>query len=183
MKKATVKIISYLLFAATGIAAGWGGSYAVQLFTQPDDMAVMEIVSAEPQSDMEAVQLRVRGGQMEWFDGVRWNTAAAVADLKQNDPTEAESDAWRALVQQRDAAREAQRQEALAQLDREKTDLTAGEKPVVHQPAASRQPTPTPTPTPTPDPTPAPTPTPEPAPDPTPDPSPNPDPEWSGDHL
>ena len=187
MKKATVKIISYFLFATTGIAAGWGGSYAVQLFTQPDDMAAVEVVSIQPQDDMDAVQLRVRGGQMEWFDGVRWNTAAAVEDLKQNDPTEAESDAWDTLVQQRSAAKEDQRQQALAQFDREQTDLTVGEKPVVHQQTTTRQPgTSTTTTTPatggtsTTTPPPAQTPTTTTTPTTTPDPDPTP--EWSGDY-
>ena len=188
MKKASIKILSYFLLTAAGIAIGGGGSYAVQLFTQPDDMAVVEVASVEPQADMDTVQLRVRGGQMEWFDGVRWNTAAAVADLKQNDPTEAESDAWNTLVQQRGAAREAQRQEALAQFDREQTDLTTGEKPVVRQPAATRQPsTSTTTTTPatggtsttTPPPAPPPTTTPT---TPPPTTTPDPTPEWSGDY-
>ena len=140
MKKATVKILSYLLLTTAGVAAGWGGTYAVQLVTQPDDMAAVQVVSVQPQPDTDAVQLRVRGGQMEWFDGVRWNMAAAVEELKQNDAAEATSDAWNALAQQRGAAKEAQRQEALAQFDREQTALATGEKPAARQPAATRQP-------------------------------------------
>lgn len=140
MKKTAIKVLSYLLLATTGIAAGWGGSYAVQLLAQPDDMAVVEVASVQPQVSMDAVQLRVRGGQMEWFDGVRWNAAAAVDELKQSDPIETESDAWYALAQQRGTAKEEQRQEALAQFDREQTDLSVGEKPVVRQPTTTRQP-------------------------------------------
>ena len=85
MKRTAVKVLSYFLLTTTGIAAGWGGSYAVQLLTQPDDIAVVEVSSIQPQADMDAVQLRVRGGQMEWFDGVRWNAAVSVEELKQDD--------------------------------------------------------------------------------------------------
>ena len=177
MKKTVIKVLSYLLLVTTGIAAGWGGSYAVQLLTQPDDMAVVEVSSVQPQAGTDAVQLRVRGGQMEWFDGVRWNAAASVEELRQDDPLEMKSDAWYALARQRTDEKETQRQEALAGFDREQTDLTVGEKPVVRQPTATRQPaaqTPAATPTPEPTPTPAPDPTPAPAADPT--------PEWSGDY-
>lgn len=177
MKKIATKILCYILFAATGAAAGVGGSYAVRLLTRPDDMAAVEVSSIQPQPGMDAVQLRVRGGEMEWFDGVRWNTAAAVEELKQNDAAEAESDAWRALAQQRADAKQAQRQEALAGFDREQSDLAVGEKPVVRQPTAPRQPTVT-TPTPTQTQTPAPTP----APPPTTPTNPEPAPEWSGDY-
>lgn len=140
MKKTVVKVLSYLLLTTTGVAAGWGGNYAVQQLAQPDDMAVVEAVSVQPQIDTQTVELRVRGGQMEWFDGVRWNTAAPVEELQQNDPLETRSDAWYALAQQRADAKETQRQESLAGFDREQTDLTVGEKPVVRQPTATRQP-------------------------------------------
>lgn len=138
MKKSTAKVLSYFLLTAAGIAAGWGGGYAVQLFTQPDDMAAVEVVSVQPQPDTDAVQLRVRGGQMEWFDGVRWNTAAAVDDLKQNDAAGAQSDAWRALAQQRADAKETQRQESLARFDHAQMDLTVGEKPAAQTTPAKK---------------------------------------------
>lgn len=176
MKKTVVKVLSYFLLTLTGIAAGWGGSYAVQILAQPDDMAVVEAVSVQQQPGTDAVQLRVRGGQMEWFDGTRWNKAASVEELKQNDPLEMKSDAWYALAQQRADVKETQRQEALAGLDRAQMELTVGEKPVVRQPTATRQPSAAATPAP------APAPTPAPVPDPTPVPVPNPAPEWSGDY-
>lgn len=179
MKKTVIKVLSYFLLTLTGIAAGWGGSCAVQILAQPDDMAVVEAVSVQ-QPGTDAVQLRVRGGQMEWFDGTRWNKAASVEELKQNDPLEMKSDAWYALAQQRADAKEAQRQETLAGFDREQTDLPIGEKPAARQPAATRQPSAAPTPAPAPAPTPAPTPAPEP--DPTPVPVPDPASEWSGDY-
>ncbi len=177
MKKTAVKIISYFLLTVAGAAAGWGGTYAVQLFAQPDGTAPVQAAPAQPQPGTDAVQLRVRDGQMEWFDGVRWNTAASVETLKQSDATEAESDAWRALSQQRAAAKEEQRQQSLALFDKEQNALSTGEKPAalvpVRRPAAQ---TTTPPATTTPPPaTPTPDPTPPPA-------APDSTPEWSGDH-
>lgn len=174
MKGMAVKGILYALMAITGAAAGWGGSYAVNWAMQ-QAAAPAEEAAAQPQPSIDAVQLRVRGGQMEWFDGVRWNAAGDVETLEQNDPTEAKSDTWNALAENRAAAEAQQRQEAMAQFDREAAaTLNVGEKPVARQPSRqSSTTTQTPTPTPTPAPTPTPTPTPEPTP---------PAPEWSGDY-
>ena len=181
MKKTTVKVLCYLLSAAAGVAAGCGGTYAVLQAAQPDAAAV-QAVPAQPQPAADTVQLRVRGGAMEWFDGVRWNTASTVESLRQNDIAEAQTEAWHTLAQQRVAAKEAQRQQSLALLDKEQNALPTGEKPASRQQTTTRPSTGTQTqPTPT-----QPTPTPTPAPDPTPPPasssSPPPESEWSGDY-
>lgn len=173
MKGMAVKILLYALMATAGVAAGWGGSYAVNWAMQQTG-APAEEAAAQPQPSIDAVQLRVRGGQMEWFDGVRWNAAGDVETLEQNDPAEAKSDTWNALAENRAAERAQQRQEAVAQFDREAAaTLNVGEKPVVRQP--SRRPSSTTTTTPSGGGTPAP------APAPTPEPTP-PAPEWSGDY-
>ena len=162
MKNAAIKILTYILLAAGGVATGWGGSYAVNWAIQSAGTPPAEEAAAAPQPSIDAVQLRVRGGQMEWFDGARWNAAASVEELRQSDPAEAKSDTWNALAQQRAAAKEQQRQESLAQFDRE---------PVVRQPTQTRRPTTTQTTTPPPAATPDPTP-----------PPPAQEPEWTGDY-
>ncbi len=171
MKNAAIKILTYILLAAGGVATGWGGSYAVNWAIQSAGTPPAEEAVAAPQPSIDAVQLRVRGGQMEWFDGARWNAAASVEELRQSDPAEAKSDTWNALAQQRAAAKEQQRQESLAQFDREQSALSTGEKPVVRQPTQARRPTTTQTTTPPPAATPDPTP-----------PPPAQEPEWTGDY-
>lgn len=159
MKKKQIQVLRYAATFVVSVAVGVGGSFALNRMAQPVSAPVDEPDAA--QSVADTVQVRVRGGVAEWFDGARWNAAGALETLEQNDPTVARSEAWQLVAQQRAAAKEQQRQSALTLLSREENVLSTGEKPVVRQPsrrpAATTTTTPTPTPTPAPDPTPAPT--------------------------
>lgn len=164
MKKKQVQMLRYAATFLVSIAVGVGGSYvwnqAVQPVSAPAD------VPEVPQTQEEGIQVRVRGGVAEWFDGMRWNSAGTVEALEQSDPTSVQSETWRLVAQQRAAAKQQQRQSALTQLSREENALTTGEKPVQQKPASrpaastttpvATAPAATPTPAPTPTPTPAP---------------------------
>ena len=170
MKKKQVQILRYTATFLVSLAVGVGGSYvwnqAVQPVSAPVDMPEVQ------QTQTDSVQVRVRGGVAEWFDGMRWNPAGSMEQLEQSDPTAAQSETWRLVAQQRAAAKQQQRQSALTQLSREENALATGEKPVQQTPSrrpaastttpAAAAPATTPDPTPTPTPTPDPTPTPEP---------------------
>ncbi len=176
MKKKQVRMLRYVATFVVSVAVGVGGSLALnQIIARPVSAPADTSDAAQPVAD--TVQVRVRGGVAEWFDGTRWNAAGSLEALEQSDPTAARSEAWQLLAQQRAAAKEQQRQSALTLLSREENALSTGEKPVVRQPTQTRRPTTTQTTTPppaaTPDP-PAPT---------TPDPTPSGDGEdmvWGG---
>lgn len=46
------------------------------------------------------LQLRVRDGNLEWYDGVRWNNAGTVNELVAADPIARPSEEWQALAAQ-----------------------------------------------------------------------------------
>lgn len=169
MKKKQVQILRYAATFVVSAAIGVGGSFVWNQVVQP--VSAPADVPEVPQTQTDSVQVRVRGGAAEWFDGVRWNAAGAVEQLEQSDPTMVQSETWNLLAQQRCDAKQQQHESALTQLSREENALATGEKPVQQTPArrpaastttpAATAPAATPTPTPTP--TPAPAPAPEPA--------------------
>ena len=164
MKKKQVQRLRYAAAFLISAAVGVGGCSVWRDAAQP---AAPAFAQNAAQVQAEGMQVRVRGGVAEWFDGVRWNAAGAVEQLEQEDPTAARSETWQ-LLQQRAAAKQQQRQSALTQLSREANALSTGQKPAAQTtpsrrpatttatpPAAAPAPTPTP-PTPPPTPTPAP---------------------------
>ncbi len=158
------------------------------------------------------LQLRVRGGELEWYDGVRWNNAGTVSDLVAADPIAQPSEAWKLLAAQLAEARAGEYAAQLQELDRENSELSVDEIAAVQPqntstavkrpaaPAVAQTPTPPTEPV-----SPAPenndnddhddnddhNSVPDPAPDPVPAPEPDPVPddggdgeniEWSGDY-
>lgn len=181
MKKKQVQRLRYAATFLVSIAVGVGGSYVWNQAVQPVSAPAAAPDAAPAQTD--AVQVRVRGGAAEWFDGVRWNPAGAVEQLEQSDPTAVQSETWQLLAQQRSAAKEQQRESALTQLSREANALSTGAKPAA-QTTQTRQPTASattpaattpsaPAATPAPTPPPAQTQTPPPAQQPEPEPAPS----------
>ena len=172
MKKKQVQRLRYAATFLVSIAVGVGGSYVWNQAVRPVGTSADAPAAAQTQTD--GVQVRVRGGDAEWFDGVRWNKAGAVEQLEQSDPTTVQSETWQLLAQQRSDAKQQQRESALTQLSRETNVLSTGQKPAAQttqtrRPAAATTtpaattpsaPAATPTPTPTHDPTPAQTQTP-----------------------
>lgn len=178
MKKKQVQRLRYAAAFLICAAVGAGGSCVWHQAAQPADVSVGAPNAVQAQA--EGIQVRVRGGVAEWFDGVRWNTAGALEQLEQQDPTAVRSETWQLLAQQRTAAKQQQRQSALTQLSREANALTTGQKPAA-QTTPSRRPAANTTPAPaTPAPTTPTTPTPEP-PAPTVPPQNEPEPVPSGD--
>lgn len=168
MRKRQIRALRYAATFVVSVAVGVGGSLALNQMARP--VSAPADTADAAQSAPNTVQVRVRGGVAEWFDGARWNAAGALETLEQNDPTAARSEEWQLVAQQRAAAKEQQRQSALTLLSREENALATGEKPVVRQPsrrpastAAATTPTPSgggggapaPTPEPTPDPVPS----------------------------
>ena len=154
MKKKQVQRLRYAAAFLISVAVGVGGCSVWRVAAQP--AAAPAFAPNAAQGQAEEVQVRVRGGVAEWFDGVRWNAAGAVEQLEQEDPTAVRSETWQLLAQQRAAAKQQQRQSALTQLSREANALSTGQKPAA-QTTPSRRPatnttappavTPTPPPT------------------------------------
>ena len=157
----------------------------------------------------EDLQLRVRDGELEWYDGVRWNSAGAVAQLVAEDPISQPSEAWLTLAAQLAEIRAGEYAEEAGALSRDEgglsVDETAPVRPQTNVSATPRPGTPAGT-RPTapvnaaPDnndnndsnddnnddhndaPAPEPEPAPEPAPEPEPDTGDGENIEWSGDY-
>lgn len=152
MKKKQVQRLRYAATFFVSIAVGVGGCYAWNWAANP--VGVPASAPGVQQTQTDGVQVRVRGGVAEWFDGMRWNAAGAVEELEQNDPTAAQSEIWQLLAQQRSAAKQQQRQSALTQLSREENALSTGEKPAAQttpakKPGTSTKPSGSTTPAPT----------------------------------
>ena len=150
MKK---KLVQWLRYAATflvSVAVGVGGSYVWNWAANPVSVPAAAPGPDASQTQADELQVRVRGGVAEWFDGMRWNTAGAVEELEQNDPTTVQSETWQLLAQQRSAAKQEQRQSALTQLSREENALSTGKKPAAQTTQTNRPATSTTTPTTTP---------------------------------
>lgn len=186
MKKKQVQRLRYAAAFLVSAAVGVGGCFVWSRAVHPVGAPAAAPNASQEQAaqavQTDGVQVRVRGGVAEWFDGMRWNAAGTVEELEQGDPTAVQSETWQLVAQQRSAAKQQQRQSALEQLSREENALSTGEKPAAQTtqtrrpaaqtttpaatPSAPAQ-TPTQTPVQTPPPTPTPTPQPEPEPAPT----------------
>ncbi|MCR2050988.1 hypothetical protein NSB25_27590 [Acetatifactor muris] len=82
----------------------------------------------EDSSTVDAdLQLRVRDGELEWYDGVRWNSAGTVSELIAADPVMQPSEAWQTLAAQLADARAGEYAAQLQTLDRESSGLTVDE--------------------------------------------------------
>lgn len=138
MKKKQVQRLRYAATFLVSIAVGAGGCYAWNWAANP--AGVPASASGVQQTQTDGVQVRVRGGVAEWFDGMRWNAAGTVEELEQNDPASAQSETWQLVAQRRSAAKQQQRQSALAQLSREENTLSTGEQPAA-QTTQTRRPT------------------------------------------
>ena len=162
MKKKQIQRLRYAATFLLSVAIGVGGSYVWSWAANPVGAPAAAPNASQGETvQTDGVQVRVRGGVAEWFDGMRWNAAGAVEELEQNDPTAVRSETWQLLAQQRSAAKQQERQSALTQLSREENALSTGVKPAAQttqtrRPAAS---TTTPAATPAPAPASAPTPT------------------------
>lgn len=166
MKKKQVQRLRYAATFLVSVAVGVGGSCVWNRAADPVSAPVAAPGPDASQTQAGELQVRVRGGVAEWFDGMRWNTAGTVEELEQNDPTTLKSETWQLLAQQRSAAKQQQRQSALTQLSREENALSTGKKPAAQTTPSSRPAAQTTTPDPTPDPPPTPTQDPTPTPPP-----------------
>lgn len=102
----------------------------------------------------DELQVRVRAGEVEWYDGVRWNSAGAVAELAAADPISQPTEAWQTLAAQLADTRAEEYAARLQTLDRENSALLVDEivvtRPQNTSTAAKRPATPAVTPAATP---------------------------------
>ena len=92
------------------------------------------------------LELRVRDGDLEWYDGVRWNHAGTVSELVAADPIANPSEEWKALAARLAETRAAEQEAEMAALSRENSVLSVDEiaaaRPQTSAPAVSRPTTP-----------------------------------------
>lgn len=138
MKKKQIQRLRYAATFLVSVAVGVGGSYVWNWAANPVSAPAAAPGPDASQTQAGELQVRVRGGVAEWFDGMRWNTVGAVEELEQNDPTAIQSETWQLLAQQRSAAKQQQRQSALTQLSKEENALSTGEKPAAQTTQSSR---------------------------------------------
>lgn len=77
-----------LLLCLLGIACGFAGGMALE----HRQVSRLEAVLAEPYCNIGEhiasgqIQVRINGGEVEWFDGLRWNGVSSLEDLAALDP-------------------------------------------------------------------------------------------------
>lgn len=218
-----IKILAGIVLFSAGVAAGvpicrmYDKAHTVPAGGAELSGALTEEAAEEnPVEDVDSgavrdeLQLRVRDGELEWYDGVRWNGAGKVAQLAAADPISQPSEAWQTLAAQladaragEYAAQQASDQESSTLLvdeitvTRPQNTSSAGTRPVTPAaPSVVTQPTAPVNPVPdnnanddhddhddAPAANPNPASTPEPAPVPVPDPEPAPDNTGDGENI
>lgn len=111
-----------------------------------DTVTVRDGYLAAGEEGIPAVRVRMNDGDVEWYDGTRWNFVATAEELEKADPFSMTSDAWEALEERLAETAREERQTALASLSREEARLLIGEKerskPDAAKPPAAIQPRP-----------------------------------------
>lgn len=212
IKGIIIKVTSGIVLFSAGIAVGVP---ACRMYDRAAASAETTVsasagtAGAEEMNDDGAedeLTLRVRDGNLEWYDGVRWNHAGTLEELAAADPIAQPSEEWQVLVSRLAETRAGEQAGEPAALSRESGSLSVDEitaaRPQTPRPAVTRPTTPeaeqpaAPEQTgngsdgghdegPAPVPEPVPAPTPEPVPAPTPEPGDTGDGEnieWSGDY-
>ncbi len=152
-----VKILAGIVLFSAGVAAGVpicrmydkahtapaGAEASVPLGEErPEEGIAGGTGNADADSDL---QLRVRDGQLEWYDGVRWNSAGPVAELMEADPIAQPSEAWQTLAAQLAQARAGEYAAGQGALGRDSGSLTVDEvsdaRPQNNTPAVTTRPT------------------------------------------
>lgn len=101
------------------------------------DSAQMGVLPQE-NAQNASPQVRINDGNVEWYDGIRWNLAASVEQLEKEDPFNATQEARKELEQRLLQERAEKQQMALASLNREENVPLIGEKEE-QKPAAPQQ--------------------------------------------
>lgn len=153
MKGILIKILAGIVLFLAGVAVGVP---ACRLYDKAHAQAEI-VVSAPAGTEDSAANmnngvsgddllLRVRDGNLEWYDGVRWNQAGSVNELVSADSIAHPSEEWQALAARLAEAHAAEYAEDQAALSRERGSLSVDEivaarpqttAPAVARPAAS----------------------------------------------
>ena len=111
MKSIIVKVMAGFLLFTAGAAVAVPVCRMYDKSRAAEEAAVVSGGSEDPVDNGNSgvaegeLQLRVRDGNLEWFDGVRWNDAGTVNELMAADPIGQPSEEWQALAVQLAEAR------------------------------------------------------------------------------
>lgn len=149
MKGIIIKFLAGLVLFSAGIAVGvpvcrmYDKAHALaEPVVSVSQGAENPAVNMDDKDLNDDLQLRVRGGNLEWFDGVRWNDAGAVNELVAADPINQPSEAWQTLAAQLAEARAGEYAAEQAALSKDSgslsvDEITTANPQAVTQPAAS----------------------------------------------
>ena len=143
--KVTVGIVLFSAGIAVGVPACRMYDRAAAAAETPVSASVGTAGSEENMNDGGAedeLMLRVRDGNLEWYDGVRWNHAGTVEELAAADPIAQPSEEWQALVSRLAETRAGEQTGEPAALSRDSgsllvDEITAG-RPQTSTPAVTR---------------------------------------------
>lgn len=143
--KVTVGIALFSAGIAVGVPACWAYDRAAAAAETPVSASVGTAGSEEDMNDGGAeneLMLRMRDGNLEWYDGVRWNHAGTVEELAAADPIAQPSAEWQALVARLAEARAGEQAGEPAALSRDSGSLSVDEitagRPQSPTPAVTR---------------------------------------------
>ena len=145
MKGNMIKFLAGIVLFCAGIAVGVPVCRMYdKAHASAETMASGTEGTEDPAGNMDGdalsvdLQLRVRGGNLEWFDGVRWNDAGAVNELVAADPINQPSEAWQALAAQLAEARAGEYAAEQAALSRDNGSLSVDEITTANPQSAAR---------------------------------------------
>lgn len=143
--KVTVGIVLFSAGIAVGVPACRMYDRAAAAAETPVSASVGTAGSEENMNDGGAedeLMLRVRDGNLEWYDGVRWNHAGTVEELAAADPIAQPSEEWQALVSRLAETRAGEQTGEPAALSRDSGSLSVDEitagRPQTSTPAVTR---------------------------------------------
>ena len=143
--KVTVGIVLFSAGIAVGVPACRMYDRAAAAAETSASASVGTAGSEENMNDggsEDELMLRVRDGNLEWYDGVRWNHAGTVEELAAADPIAQPSEEWQALVSRLAETRAGEQTGEPAALSRDSgsllvDEITAG-RPQTSTPAVTR---------------------------------------------
>lgn len=133
MKSVIIKVMTGFFLFAAGAAVAVPVCRMYDKSRAAEEAAVVSSGSEDPVDNRNGVviegelQLRVRDGSLEWFDGVRWNDAGSVNELMAADPIGQPSEEWQALSVQLAEARAGEYAAEREALSREGGSLSVDE--------------------------------------------------------